>query len=73
MSRNDFLRNVMGCTLKNQIRNRVILHKLNIFNLNENIQNNRQLIDWRNKIHSTSEVTLERTIYLTEKRKRSKP
>jgi hypothetical protein len=35
-----YFRNVVGCALKNRIRNMVIQNELNMFHLNNRIQNN---------------------------------
>jgi hypothetical protein len=43
-----FLRNVAGYTIKCRVRNTVIMNELNIFDLNNRIQNNR--LNWINDV-----------------------
>jgi hypothetical protein len=50
-----FLRNVAGCTLKDQIRNTVIRNELKIFSVNNRIQNNIL-----NRIHHVGRMEPER-------------
>jgi hypothetical protein len=50
-----FLRNVAGYTLQDKIRNTAIRNEINIFNLNNRIQNNR--LNW---IHHAKKIEPER-------------